>query len=121
MDKPVKTDKRTKSYVDEAFRLLQEQPGVKDVIVLNELANPIRSTLEQARAVEYCGLYEMLYQKVRYMLHQIDPEDEVLGLRVRTKSDETIVAKDGKITVMVVQNATDMNQPWIPRIEEKQL
>ncbi|XP_055855976.1 dynein light chain roadblock-type 2-like [Episyrphus balteatus] len=121
MDKPAKTEKRTKSYVDEVYRLLQEQPGVKDVIVLNQLANPIRTTMEHQRAVEYSGLYEMLYQKVRYMLLQIDPEDELLGLRVRTKSDETIVAEDGKITVMVVQNAIDMIQPRIEKIDDRHL
>ncbi|CAD7012315.1 unnamed protein product [Ceratitis capitata] len=50
------------------------------------------------------------WKKYQWGLQKIDPDDELLMLRVRTKANEVLITPDGKITVMVVQNAQDRIQ-----------
>ncbi|XP_014092113.1 dynein light chain roadblock-type 2 [Bactrocera oleae] len=102
--------KRTRSYVEEVFRLIEEKPDIVDIIILNKNGNPVKTTMEKQMAIEFVGLYEILKEKVQLGLQKIDPKDELLMLRVRTKANEVLITPDGKITVMVIQNAQDRIQ-----------
>ncbi|XP_012162869.1 dynein light chain roadblock-type 2 isoform X2 [Ceratitis capitata] len=102
--------KRTRSYVEEVFRQIEQKPDIMDIIILNKNGNPIKTTMEKQIAIEFAGLYEILKEKVQLGLQKIDPDDELLMLRVRTKANEVLITPDGKITVMVVQNAQDRIQ-----------
>ncbi|XP_067628361.1 dynein light chain roadblock-type 1 [Eurosta solidaginis] len=102
--------KRTRSYVEEVYRLIEQKPDIVDIIILNKRGNPVKSTMEQPSAIEFSGLYGILKDKVQSGLQKIDPDDELLMLRVRTKANEVLITPDEKITVMVVQNAKDRIQ-----------
>lgn len=78
-----------------------------DVVILNAAGNPVRTTLEEQRSLEHAGMWTQLMQKSKYAVQNIDPEDDVLFLRVRTKQHETIVTPDEKLTYVVVQNPQD--------------
>lgn len=63
--------------------------------------------MEPQLAIENAGLYQILMQKAISCVQKIDPDDELIMLRVRTNSHETLVTPDGKITVLVTQVAQD--------------
>ncbi|KAM7345949.1 dynein light chain roadblock-type 2-like [Cochliomyia hominivorax] len=99
--------KRTRAYVEEAFRQIQEKPDIIDIMILNDKGNPIKTTMEKSLSIQSAGLYEILREKVCMGLQKIDSSNELIMLRLRTMKNETLIVPDGKITIVVTQNAKD--------------
>lgn len=102
--------KRTRAYVEEVFRQIQEKPDVTDIMILNKKGNPVKTTMDHSLGVQYAGLYEILRDKVVMGLQKIDRNDELTMLRLRTSQNETLIVPDGKITIVVTQKAQDRFQ-----------
>ncbi|XP_064543586.1 dynein light chain roadblock-type 2 [Drosophila montana] len=102
---PPEKPQRTRRYVDEAFRQIQEKKNIRDIIIINELGIPVKSTMEFETSVKFVGHFQELRGRLERGMAKIDPTDEFLMLRVRTKSHEVLLVPDVKITVIVVQNA----------------
>ena len=102
--------KRTRAYVEEVFRQIQEKPDVTDIMILNNKGNPVKTTMDHSLGVQYAGLYEILRDKVVMGLQKIDRNDELTMLRLRTIQNETLIVPDGKITIVVTQKAQDRFQ-----------
>ncbi|EDW01373.1 GH20486 [Drosophila grimshawi] len=96
---------RTIRYVEEAFRHIQEKKNIRDIVVINELGHPVKSTMEFENSVKFAGLFQELRGRMERGMDKIDPTDELRMLRVRTKCHEILLVPDSKITVIVVQNA----------------
>lgn len=93
--------------MDEVFRQVQNQPDVTDILILNAKGNPIKTTMDSKLAIENAGLYQILLNKAISSVQKINPDDELIMLRVRTISHETLITPDGKITVLVTQVPQD--------------
>ncbi|KNC24687.1 hypothetical protein FF38_11212 [Lucilia cuprina] len=100
-------NKRTRAYVDEVFRQIEQKPDVTDIMILNNKGNPVKTTMENSLAIQYAGLYEILRDKVCMGLQKMDARNELIMLRLRTTKNETLIVPDGKITIVVTQNAKD--------------
>ncbi|XP_016972176.1 uncharacterized protein LOC108039630 [Drosophila rhopaloa] len=98
---------RTLRYVEKAFKEVKSRKNVRDVVILNDRGNPVKSTMDQDDAVQLAGLFQAIRGRLERGMSKIDPTDELLMLRVRTKTNEVILVPDSKITVLVVQNAHD--------------
>lgn len=79
-------------------------------MILNDKGNPVMSTMENSLSIQSAGLYEILRDKVCMGLQKIDTRNELVMLRLRTTKNETLIVPDGKITVVVTQNAKDRFQ-----------
>ncbi|KAH8418575.1 hypothetical protein KR222_002627, partial [Zaprionus bogoriensis] len=99
--------KRTQSYVDEAYRLVLEKPGVEEVLIMNRSGVPIKTTMGSQEALHHACLYDNLREKCHAFLQKMEPAHQLIMLRVRTKQHEVIITPDAKITILVVQNAKD--------------
>ncbi|KAH8280228.1 hypothetical protein KR018_000362, partial [Drosophila ironensis] len=99
--------RRTARYVEEAFAQIKARRNVRDIVILNDAGNPVKSTLAQDEAVQVAGLFQAIRGKFERGMSKIDPTDELLMLRVRTKTNEVLLVPDSKITVLVVQDAQD--------------
>ncbi|XP_017072780.1 dynein light chain roadblock-type 2 [Drosophila eugracilis] len=98
---------RTKSYVEEAFRLVSEKPGVEEVLIMNRSGVPVKTSMDRQDSLQYACLYDNLREKCQAFLTKIEPAQTLTFLRVRTKYHEVLITPDAKITVLVVQNAKD--------------
>lgn len=68
---------------------------MKEATILNRFGVPVRSTFsEESISVQNSGLYESLLDKARVILHRLDPDDEVLIVRVKTINNEAVIATD---------------------------
>ncbi|XP_017836498.1 dynein light chain roadblock-type 1 [Drosophila busckii] len=105
--KPGVEQKRTQRYVDEVYRLVLEKPGVEDVLIMNRSGVPIKSTMTPQDTLQHACLYDNLREKCQAFLHKLEPPQTLIMLRVRTRNHEVIITPDGKITILVVQNAPD--------------
>lgn len=53
---------------------------------------PIKTTLDNASTVQYAGLIHQLVMKARSTVRDIDPQNDLTFLRVRSKKNEVMIA-----------------------------
>ncbi|XP_017049705.1 dynein light chain roadblock-type 1 [Drosophila ficusphila] len=104
---PPKKPPRTLRYVEKAFNLVKSKKNVRDVVILNESGHPVKSTMDLEEAVKFSGRFQEIRGKFERAMDKIDPSDELMMLRVRTRTNEVLLVPDSKITVLTVQNAHD--------------
>nr|NP_001097356.1 roadblock similar 54B, isoform A [Drosophila melanogaster]NP_001286528.1 roadblock similar 54B, isoform B [Drosophila melanogaster]ABV53834.1 roadblock similar 54B, isoform A [Drosophila melanogaster]AHN56324.1 roadblock similar 54B, isoform B [Drosophila melanogaster]DAA02573.1 TPA_inf: HDC06929 [Drosophila melanogaster] len=98
---------RTLRYVEKAFDLVKSKKHVRDVVILNESGHPVMSTMDREDAVQFSGPFQAIRGRLERGMSKIDPTDELLMLRIRTRTNEVLLVPDSKITLLVVQNAHD--------------
>lgn len=84
-----------------------EKKGVEEVLIMNRSGVPIKTSMGPQEALQHACLYDNLREKCQAFLHKMEPPQKLTMLRVRTKQHEVLITPDGKITVLVVQNAAD--------------
>ncbi|NXO04334.1 DLRB2 protein, partial [Rhinopomastus cyanomelas] len=68
---------------------------------------PIRSTMDNTTTVRYAALLHQLTRHARSTVRDIDPQNDITFLRIRSKKDEIMVAPDKDHALIVVQNTSD--------------
>ncbi|XP_044049638.1 dynein light chain roadblock-type 2 isoform X1 [Siniperca chuatsi] len=65
---------------------------------------PIRTTLDNSTTVQYAGLLRQLTMKARSTVRDIDPQNDLTFLRIRSKKHEILVAPENDFLLIVIQN-----------------
>ncbi|KAB0406248.1 hypothetical protein E2I00_010585, partial [Balaenoptera physalus] len=65
---------------------------------------PIRTTLDNSTTVQYAGLLHQLTVKAKSTVRDIDPQNDLTFLRIRSKKHEIMVAPDKEYLLIVIQN-----------------
>jgi len=60
------------------------------------LGIPIKSTLDNASTVQYAGNIHQLLMKARGIVRDIDPQNDLTFLRIRSKKNEIMIAPGNK-------------------------
>ncbi|TNN31625.1 Dynein light chain roadblock-type 2 [Liparis tanakae] len=68
---------------------------------------PIKTTLDNASTVQYAGLIHQLVMKARSTVRDIDPQNDLTFLRIRSKKNEIMIAPDKDYFLIVIQNPSD--------------
>ncbi|KAM8799254.1 dynein light chain roadblock-type 2 [Eudromia elegans] len=90
--------------VEETLKRIQAHKGVVGTIVVNAEGIPIRTTLDNSTTVQYAGLLHQLTMKARSTVRDIDPQNDLTFLRIRSKKHEIMVAPDKEYLLIVIQN-----------------
>ncbi|XP_023693588.1 dynein light chain roadblock-type 1-like [Brienomyrus brachyistius] len=93
--------------VEETLKRIQTQKGVQGIIIVTAEGIPIRSTLDNASTVQYAGLIQQLVMKARVTVREMDPQNDLTFLRIRSKKNEIMIAPDKDYFLIVIQNPTD--------------
>lgn len=59
---------------------------------------PIKTTLDNPSTVQYAGLIHQLVMKARSTVRDIDPQNDLTFLRVRSKKNEVMIAPGRLLT-----------------------
>ncbi|XP_075245071.1 dynein light chain roadblock-type 1-like [Convolutriloba macropyga] len=94
------------SEVEETIKRIQQHKGVEGVIVASNDGIPIRSNLDAAITNHYTHAEHSLVEKCRRMIRDIDPQNDVTFIRVRSKKNEILIAPDKDYSLVVIQNPT---------------
>ncbi|XP_071612758.1 dynein light chain roadblock-type 2 isoform X1 [Heliangelus exortis] len=78
--------------VEETLKRIQAHRGVFATIVTNAEGIPIRTTLDNSTTVQYAALLQQLTKKARSTVRDIDPQNDLTFLRIRSKKYEIMVA-----------------------------
>jgi dynein light chain roadblock-type len=95
------------SEVEECLKRISSHKGVIGCIVVNGEGIPIRTTLDNSSTVQYAGLLNQVTAKARSMVRDIDPQNDLTFLRIRSKKNEVMVAPDKEYLLIVIQSSTD--------------
>ncbi|XP_074769369.1 dynein light chain roadblock-type 2 isoform X1 [Athene noctua] len=90
--------------VEETLKRIQAHKGVIGTVVINAEGIPIRTTLDNSTSVQYAGLLHQLTMKARSIVRDIDPQNDLTFLRIRSKKHEIMVAPDKDYLLIVIQN-----------------
>ncbi|KAM9444461.1 dynein light chain roadblock-type 1 [Clarias gariepinus] len=93
--------------VEETLKRIQTQKGVQGIIIVNSEGIPIKTTLDNSSTVQYAGLLHQLVMKARSTVRDIDPQNDLTFLRVRSKKNEIMIAPDKDYFLIVIQNPTE--------------
>ncbi|KAI7795160.1 putative dynein light chain roadblock-type 1 [Triplophysa rosa] len=93
--------------VEETLKRIQSQKGVQGIIIVNAEGIPIKSTLDNSSTVQYAGHIQQLLMKARSVVRDIDPQNDLTFLRIRSKKNEIMIAPDNDYFLIVIQNPSD--------------
>ncbi|XP_016307993.1 dynein light chain roadblock-type 2 isoform X2 [Sinocyclocheilus anshuiensis] len=78
--------------VEDTLKRIQGINGVIGTIVVNAEGIPIKTTLDNSTTVQYAGLLHQLTMKARSTVRDIDPQNDLTFLRIRSKKHEIMVS-----------------------------
>jgi dynein light chain roadblock-type len=94
--------------VEETFKRLQSHKGVLGVIIINSDGIAIRSTLDNDLTVQYAALMSQFTVKARAVVKNMDPDNDLKFVRIRSKKHEIMIAPEFEKTreyyLVVVQD-----------------
>ncbi|XP_029906485.1 dynein light chain roadblock-type 1 [Myripristis murdjan] len=93
--------------VEETLKRIQSQKGVQGIIIVNSEGIPIKTTMDNSSTVQYVGLIHQLVMKARSTLRDLDPQNDLTFLRIRSKKNEIMIAPDKDYFLIVIQNPSD--------------
>eukprot|EP00126_Sphaerothecum_destruens_P006946 Sdes_comp19603_c0_seq2m11338 len=80
------------SEIEETLKRIQTHKGVVGIVILNAEGIPIRTTVDNAQTVQYAALITQLHAKARSCVRDLDPQNELTFLRIRSKKHEIMIA-----------------------------
>uniref|UniRef100_UPI00358E1E01 dynein light chain roadblock-type 1 n=1 Tax=Myxine glutinosa TaxID=7769 RepID=UPI00358E1E01 len=93
--------------VEETLKRIQAQKGVIGVIVINSEGMPIRSTMDNNTTVQYASLMQQLSVMARSAVREVDPQNDLTFLRIRSRKNEILVAPEKDYLLIVIQNTNE--------------
>ncbi|CAF2899616.1 unnamed protein product [Rotaria sp. Silwood2] len=93
----------TQAEVDDSLKRIQEHKGVQGYLIINNDGIPIRSSLDTSLTQQYAALIKSLSDKARSTIRDIDPTNELMFFRMRTKKHEILVAPDDEMSFIIKQ------------------
>ncbi|OEH78704.1 dynein light chain roadblock-type [Cyclospora cayetanensis] len=86
--------------VEETLNRIKTHKGVRGVIVLGADGAVLRSTLDAQQTAAYAGAASQLSERARSLVRDLDPQNDVTFLRVRSKKHEILLAPDGEYLLL---------------------
>jgi dynein light chain roadblock-type len=105
------TGKQTE--VEETLGRLTSHKGVRGIVLLNSEGEMVRSTLETTLANYYASLLIQLAANTRTVVRELDSQNDLSFLKIRTKKHHIMVAPDREYVLIVIQdpNASEAAPP----------
>ncbi|EDO28944.1 predicted protein [Nematostella vectensis] len=92
------------SSVENILKRIQSHKGVIGSIVVNSEGTPIRSDLDNSTTLLYASNCHHLAKLARSTVRDIDPQNDLSILRVKSRKYEIIIAPYEEYMLIVVQS-----------------
>jgi len=92
------------SDVEETLKRISSHKGVQGIIIVNSEGIPIRSTMDNEKTTHYSAMLLQLAMKAKSVVRDLDPQNDLTFLRVRTKKNEIMIAPEKDFMLVVVQD-----------------
>jgi dynein light chain roadblock-type len=92
--------------IEETLKRISSHKGVIGALIVNAQGIPIRSTLSDEDTFAHAALITQLVFKARRMVVDLDKDDDLTFLRIRSNKHEILVAPDKDYLLICVQSAS---------------
>ncbi|KAJ3275379.1 hypothetical protein HDV01_000671 [Terramyces sp. JEL0728] len=89
----IKDQNKDYNEVETALNRLQAHKGVQGIVIATHEGSVIRSTLDNIQTPQISTLVTQLAARSKGVVRDLDPEDELKFLRIRSKKHEIMVAE----------------------------
>ncbi|XP_074534583.1 dynein light chain roadblock-type 2-like [Halichoeres trimaculatus] len=89
--------------VEETLKRIENHKGVIGTIVVNADGIPIRSTLDNSTTLRYAALFRQLSMMAQSTVREIDPQNDLTFLRIRTKEHEILASLEDDFLLIAIQ------------------
>jgi len=98
--------------VEETLERIKSHRGVEGVIIVNADGIPIRPAkgMDDELTHKYAASISQLAAKARSVIRDLDPQNDLTFLRIRSKKHEIMVAPDKDFLLVVIQDPTVSNK-----------
>ena len=83
---------------------IKTHKGVKGIIIANYAGISVKSSMNSADTAKYASLISSLTLTARSTVKELDSQNDLVFLRVRSKKYEIMVAPDHEYMLIVIQN-----------------
>mmetsp|Transcript_22354 Transcript_22354/g.26918 ORF Transcript_22354/g.26918 Transcript_22354/m.26918 type:complete len:99 (+) Transcript_22354:61-357(+) len=94
------------SEVEATLQRINSHKGVLGTIIVNDEGQAIRTTAEASVTAQYAELIPQMASMARSLVRDLDPQNDLQFLRIRSKMHEIMVAPDNEFTLIVIQDPT---------------
>ncbi len=70
---------------------IQNHKNVQGLILVNGEGNPVRSNMDNSTSLQYTRHTEELRAMTQHVVRDLDPQDDLVVLRLRTRLNEVMV------------------------------
>jgi dynein light chain roadblock-type len=98
--------------VSETLDRIQSHRGVQEVLIVSSSGIPIRPSpnMETEQSFKYAASITQLAAKAKSVVRDLDPQNDLTFLRIRSKRHEIMVAPDKDFLLIVIQDPTISNK-----------
>lgn len=86
------------------MKRINSHKGVLGILIVNNDGIPIKTTLSPTETVQHAALVTHFAKKTKAVINQLDPDNKLTFVRVRSKKHEILIAPDVDYTLVVLQN-----------------
>eukprot|EP00241_Pyramimonas_parkeae_P008905 CAMPEP_0114252956 /NCGR_PEP_ID=MMETSP0058-20121206/16126_1 /TAXON_ID=36894 /ORGANISM="Pyramimonas parkeae, CCMP726" /LENGTH=98 /DNA_ID=CAMNT_0001366951 /DNA_START=147 /DNA_END=443 /DNA_ORIENTATION=- len=94
------------SEVEATLQRINSHKGVLGTIIVNDEGQAIRTTADAAVTAQYAEFIPQLASMARSLVRDLDPQNDLQFLRIRSRMHEIMVAPDNDFTLIVIQDPT---------------
>ncbi|KAL6764996.1 roadblock/lc7 family protein [Haematococcus lacustris] len=94
------------SDVEATLSRIQSHKGVLGTVIVSSQGVPLRSTLDEALTKQYAELIPSLSDLARNLVRDLDPQNDLEFLRIRSFKHEIMVAARDEFVLIVIQDPT---------------
>ena len=88
--------------VEETLQRIERHPGVTGLIVFNRQGAIIRTNVDVPTAQQFAAGYQKLLDMAHHAVRDLDPQNELKFMRVRTHGHEILLAPEQEYTLVVI-------------------
>jgi len=92
------------SDIEATLQRIQQHKGVVGYIIINNEGHYVKTTLDNSTTTQYQQLISQLTMKSRSVIRDLDPQDNLRFLRLRSLKHEIMIAPDNDYTLIVIQD-----------------
>ena len=107
MEDFIKAKSAAHNVVEETLERIGKQNGVTAVIVLNEDDLPIRTSVDGTLTMTYANTLRPIEKMARSAVRDLDPTNDLVLIRMRTRKNEIIIAPEQDNLLVVVQSSSE--------------
>mmetsp|Transcript_12731 Transcript_12731/g.28064 ORF Transcript_12731/g.28064 Transcript_12731/m.28064 type:complete len:100 (+) Transcript_12731:72-371(+) len=92
------------SDIEATLARVSGHKGVLGTVIVNNAGTPLRSTLDEVLTKEYASLIPSLADLARNLVRDLDPQNDLEFLRIRSIKHEIMVAAGTEFVLIVIQD-----------------